>query len=220
MRRVYLDHNATTPMRKEVIDEMLPYFDRIYANPETLHSFGQEAAEALSAARRKVAKLINCASNEVYFTSGGSEANNMFIKGVAFRRLDKKGHIITSAIEHSAVLSVVRFLVDEFGFEATYIEPDRNGIISPTEFEKAIKHDSFIASIMYVNNRSGPSSLSRRWRKSLMSTIFSSTRTRFRRSGNSQLMLGSLVSMRQVLPLTSSMVQRALDSFILGTERG
>ncbi|MCD6098446.1 cysteine desulfurase [bacterium] len=155
MRRVYLDHNATTPMRKEVIDEMLPYFDRIYANPETLHSFGQEAAEALSAARRKVAKLINCASNEVYFTSGGSEANNMFIKGVAFRRLDKKGHIITSAIEHSAVLSVVRFLVDEFGFEATYIEPDRNGIISPTEFEKAIKHDSFIASIMYVNNEVG-----------------------------------------------------------------
>jgi len=155
MRRVYLDHNATTPMRKEVIDEMLPYFDRIYANPETLHSFGQEAAEALSAARRKVAKLINCASNEVYFTSGGSEANNMFIKGVAFRRLDKKGHIITSAIEHSAVLSVVRFLVDEFGFEATYIEPDRNGIISPMEFEKAIKPDSFIASIMYVNNEVG-----------------------------------------------------------------
>jgi len=89
VRRVYLDYNATTPTRKEVIDEMLPYFDRIYANPETLHSFGQEAGEALDTARQKVAKLINCTPNELYFTSGGSEANNMFIKGVALRHLEK-----------------------------------------------------------------------------------------------------------------------------------
>jgi len=155
VRRVYLDYNATTPTRKEVIDEMLPYFDRIYANPETLHSFGQEAGEALDTARQKVAKLINCTPNELYFTSGGSEANNMFIKGVALRHLEKKGHIITSAIEHSAVLNVVRFLVNKFGFEATYIEPDGNGVVSPADFEKAIRPDSFIASIMYVNNEVG-----------------------------------------------------------------
>jgi cysteine desulfurase len=153
MDRIYLDNNATTPTDGKVLEEMLPYFDRKFANPLSLHFMGKEAKEALELARRRVAEAIDCDYSEVIFTSGGSESNNTVIKGLFFAN-DQKGHIITSTVEHPAVLQTCREL-EKLGAEVTYIDVDEFGLVNPEEVKKAIKKNTILVSIMHGNNEVG-----------------------------------------------------------------
>jgi len=151
---IYLDNAATTPVRKEVLDEMLPYFSRKYGNASSLHALGREAREAVEKAREQIAKTINAHSDEIYFTSGGTESDNMAIKGAAFANKDKGSHIITSSIEHDAVLSSCKFL-EENGFEVTYLPVDRYGFVDCRKVEEAITDETILISIMHANNEIG-----------------------------------------------------------------
>lgn len=150
--RIYLDYNATTPMDKRVLDAMLPYFNEKYGNPSSIHTSGREAKKAIEDARSKVAKLLGAEPEEIIFTSGGTEADNMAIKGIAFAR--KKGHIITSAIEHHAVLNTVRWL-EKRGFDVTYLPVDEQGIVDPDDVRKSIRGDTILITIMFANNEVG-----------------------------------------------------------------
>jgi cysteine desulfurase len=150
--RIYMDHNATTQGRSEVVAEMLPYYTEIFGNASSVHRFGKEAHKGMDEARDKVAKLINAQPEEIVFTSGGSESDNHVIKGVAFG--SKGNHIITSSIEHPAVLETCRYL-EKKGFEVTYLPVDEYGIVSPDTLEKAIKPQTILVSIMYANNEIG-----------------------------------------------------------------
>lgn len=152
--KIYMDHNATTQPRPEVVEAMLSYFKDIYGNASSVHTFGKEAHKGLDEARQKVARLINASADEIVFTGCGSESNNYVIKGVAFSAKNKGNHIITSNIEHLAVLEVCKYL-EKHGFEVTYLPVDEYGIISPEDFEKAIKPETILASIMYANNEIG-----------------------------------------------------------------
>lgn len=152
--RIYMDHNATTQPREEVVEAMLPYLRDIFGNASSVHQFGKEAHKALEEAREKVARLINATPEEIVFTSGGSESNNYVIKGVAFTQKVKGNHIITSNIEHLAVLEVCRYL-EKKGFEVTYLPVDEYGIVDPEDLEKAIKPQTILVSIMYANNEVG-----------------------------------------------------------------
>ncbi|MFQ5648280.1 MAG: cysteine desulfurase NifS [Candidatus Aenigmatarchaeota archaeon] len=150
MRRIYLDHAATTPVAKEVLEAMEPYFSEKFGNASSLHSFGQEARRALEDSREQVAKLINADSAEIFFTSGGTEADNMAIKGTV-----KPGdHIITSRIEHHAVLHVCEHLESQ-GVKVTYLPVDEYGLVDPKEVEKAITKATRLVSIMHANNEIG-----------------------------------------------------------------
>ena len=151
---IYADHAATTYTKKEVIEEMLPYFDTKYGNPSSSYKIGGQAKKALEDSREKISKIINCEPDEIYFTSGGSEADNMIIYGIAMANRDKGNHIITSAIEHHAVLNTCKGLETE-GFEVTYIKPNSNGIISPEKIRREIKENTILVSIMYANNEIG-----------------------------------------------------------------
>jgi len=155
MRRIYLDHSATTGVRKEVLDEMLPYFSEVYCNGSSQHSFGRDAMKAIDEARRKVAKAINAKPNEIYFTSGGTESDNWAIKGAIYANLERGKHIITSAIEHPAVMDSIKFLEKELGIEVTYLKVDGEGIISLEELERAIRPDTVLISVMAANNEMG-----------------------------------------------------------------
>ena len=148
-----MDHAATTPVCEESIKAMLPYFRELFGNASSLHSFGQEAKDALEESRRIIAKSINAKPEEIIFTSGGTESDNMAIKEIAFSSKNKN-HIITSAIEHHAVLHTCEFL-EKQGFKVTYLPVDRYGLVNPADVEKAITSKTALVSIMHANNEIG-----------------------------------------------------------------
>jgi cysteine desulfurase len=151
---LYLDHAATTPTDRRVIEAMLPYFGEIYGNPASLHAFGQEAAAAVEAARGRIARFLGVRPAEIVFTGSGTESDNFAIKGTAYANRQRGNHLITSAIEHKAVLETCRFLEGE-GFRVTYLPVDRDGLVDPAEVEKAITERTILVSIMHANNEIG-----------------------------------------------------------------
>lgn len=154
MKIRYFDHAATTSVDEEVLNTMIPYFSENYGNPSSLYSIGKENKEAISLARMKIATILNCKVNEIYFTSGGTESDNMILKGIAFANQRFGNHIITSKIEHPAILNTCRFL-EKFGFRITYLTPNSKGIISVSDVERAITRSTILISIMYANNEVG-----------------------------------------------------------------
>jgi cysteine desulfurase len=151
-RRVYLDHNASTPVHPEVVETMLPYFGERFGNPSSVHGFGREAREGLETAREQVAHFLRVGKEEVVFTSGGTESDNMAVKGVAMAR--RQGHIITTKIEHHAVLRAVQALEAQ-GFAATYLDVDSFGMVDPDALRRAIRPDTILISIMHANSEIG-----------------------------------------------------------------
>ncbi|GAB4114552.1 MAG: cysteine desulfurase NifS [Candidatus Caldatribacteriota bacterium] len=154
MKRIYLDHAATTPTDPIVVKEMEIYFSQKFGNPNSIHSFGQESRQAIEEARKKVAHLIGAEPSEIIFTSGGTEADNHAIKGIAWANQQKGKHIITSQIEHHAVLHSCRFL-EKQGFKVTYLPVDKYGLIDPEEVEKVINGQTILITIMHANNEIG-----------------------------------------------------------------
>lgn len=154
MKRMYMDHAATTPMRPEVVEAMLPFLRERFGNPSTLYSYGQEAKKAIDGAREKIAQVMNANSSEIVFTSGGTESDNFAISGVAWANQKRGNHIITSSIEHHAVLNICKFL-ERRGFEVTYLPVDNHGLVSPDDVKKAIRKDTILISIMHANNEIG-----------------------------------------------------------------
>ena len=154
MRQVYLDYSATTPVKKEVLDAMLPYFTEIYGNPSSLYSISDASKEAIAVARKQVADLINADEKEIFFTSGGTEADNWTLMGVADALKNKGNHIITTKIEHHAILHSCEFL-EKHGYEVTYLDVDSEGRVDPASLEAAITDKTILVSIMFVNNEVG-----------------------------------------------------------------
>lgn len=154
MKRIYMDHSATTPVDPLVMDAMLPYFTERFGNASSLHSFGQEAAEALSDSRSMVAESIGAREEEIIFTSGGTESDNIALQGVLSREAGKRQHIITSVIEHPAVLNTCSFL-EGMGHEVTYVPVDSEGIVDLGEVERAVRDNTVLISIMHANNEIG-----------------------------------------------------------------
>lgn len=155
MEYVYLDNAATTKVDKRVLEAMLPFLNERYGNPSSIHKPGREVKVFLEDARETVANFIGAAPSEIYFTSGGTESNNFALKGIAFGQLGKKSHIISSKIEHSAVLDSLNYLQDKFGFEITYIHTDKHGIIDIDVLKKSINEKTFLICIMHSNNELG-----------------------------------------------------------------
>ncbi len=149
-----MDHSATTPVAPEVLEVMLPYFSEKFGNASSLHSFGLEAKEALEASREKVAKLLGANTEEIIFTSGGTESDNLALKGIAYRNREKGKHIITTTIEHPAILEVCRKLENQ-GFEVTYLPVTDEGFVDPGTLESAIRKDTILISAMHANNEIG-----------------------------------------------------------------
>ena len=154
MRNVYLDYSATTPVKEEVLKEMIPYFTEKFGNPSSLYAPGLEAKDGLNLARQRVADLINAEEREIFFTSCGTEADNWVIEGVADARKDRGNHIITTKIEHHAILHTCQYL-EKHGVEVTYLDVDSEGFVSPADLEAAIKDNTILVSIMMVNNEVG-----------------------------------------------------------------
>lgn len=154
MRKVYLDHNATTPVHPDVLQAMLPYYKDKFGNPSSVHQSGRDAKDALEQSRETVAKLINAAPSEIYFTSGGTESDNLALKGTALAQRNKGKHIITSQTEHPAVLESCKFLKKE-GYEITYLSVDKYGFVDPDDLRKSIRKDTILVSIMHANNETG-----------------------------------------------------------------
>ena len=154
MRKVYLDYSATTPVKKEVLETMFPYFSEEFGNPSSLYEIGAEVKKALGKARKQVAELINADEKEIFFTSGGTESDNWAILGVADTKKAKGKHIITTKVEHHAVLHTCEFL-EKHGYEITYLDIDSNGFVRPEDLEKAIREDTILVSVMLVNNEIG-----------------------------------------------------------------
>ncbi|MCX5845244.1 MAG: cysteine desulfurase NifS [Deltaproteobacteria bacterium] len=154
MKKIYLDNAATTLTDTRVLQAMLPYFTEVYGNPSSLHAFGQEAKHAIEDARYTVASFIGAKPEEIIFTSGGTESNNCAIKGIAYARRDKGNHIITSKIEHHAILEPCHFL-EKQGFEITCLPVDEYGLVDPADVEKAITDQTILISIMHANNEIG-----------------------------------------------------------------
>ena len=154
MKIRYFDNSATTRVKEEVLQEMFPYFCEEYGNPSSMYSVGREAKRALEKARVRVSKLINCKPKEIYFTGCGSESDNTAIKGIAYRNRKKGNHIITSKIEHPAVLHTCQSL-EKHGFEVTYLNVDKDGFINLSELENSIKPNTILISIMFANNEIG-----------------------------------------------------------------
>jgi cysteine desulfurase len=150
----YFDNAATTQVNQDVIKEMLPYFSIEYGNPSSLYSIGRRAKRALEEARRKIANIINCKPNEIYFTSCGTESDNLAIKGIAYANKEKGKHIITSKIEHPAVLNTCKEL-EEQGYKVTYLDVDQNGIVNVEQLKASIKTDTILITIMFANNEIG-----------------------------------------------------------------
>ncbi|RJP19166.1 MAG: cysteine desulfurase NifS [Candidatus Abyssobacteria bacterium SURF_5] len=154
MKRIYLDHNATAPINPDVLKAMLPFFDQYFGNPSSVHSFGREANEAVTKAREQVATLIGVEPAQIVFTSGGTESDNFAIKGIAYANERKGKHIITSQIEHPAVLSTCKFL-EKRGFEVTYLKVDKYGKVDLDQLRDSIRDDTTLISIMHGNNEIG-----------------------------------------------------------------
>jgi cysteine desulfurase len=153
-RIIYMDHSATTYVRKEVVEAMAPYHAEHFGNPSSIYSIARESKKTIDAARVQVAQALGAEPDEIYFTSGGSESDNWAIKGVAFANRKKGNHIITSKIEHHAVLHTCEYLEKE-GFTVTYLPVDQYGLVDPAELEKAITDKTILISIMYANNEIG-----------------------------------------------------------------
>lgn len=155
VKRVYMDNAATSPVKKEVLDAMLPILREYHGNPSSIHFFGREVRRFLDESRDHVARLIHASVDEVYFTGGGSEADNWAIKGAAFAHAKKGKHIITTQIEHHAVLHTCEYLEKNHGFEITYLPVQSNGIVDIDEFKKVLRDDTILVSIMFANNEIG-----------------------------------------------------------------
>jgi len=154
-KRIYMDHTAGRPVDTHVIEAMLPYMKSLYGNPSSIHSFGQEARQALEEARTKVAESINAESKEsIFLTSGATESNNMAIKGVAHRSQDHGRHIITSSVEHMSVLNPCKFLMTK-GFKVTFLPVDQYGFVNTTSLEEELTNETILVSIMYANGEIG-----------------------------------------------------------------
>jgi cysteine desulfurase len=151
-RRVYLDHNASTAVHPEVVEAMLPYFGERFGNPSSIHAFGREARDGLDSAREQIAHFLRVGKDEIVFTSGGTESDNLAIKGVASAR--GRGHLITSRIEHHAVLRTCQNL-ESAGFDVTYVGVDEDGLVDPDEVRRAIRPDTILISIMHANSEVG-----------------------------------------------------------------
>ena len=150
----YFDHSATTPVDKKVLEAMIPYFIEEYGNPSSVYSIGKSNKEIININRMKVANILNSKVDEIYFTSGGSESDNMILKGIAFANKHKGNHIITSKIEHPAVLNSCKFL-EKSGFKISYINTNQNGIIDIKDLERTITRNTILISIMFANNEIG-----------------------------------------------------------------
>jgi cysteine desulfurase len=151
-RRVYLDHNASTPVHPEVLAEMLPYFGDVYGNPSSVHGFGREARAAVDVARERVAAFLRVRPDELVFTSGGTESDNFGLKGLALAR--GRGHLITSTVEHHAVLRSAQALEAQ-GFGVTYLPVDQTGMVDPDDVRRALRPDTIAISIMHANSEVG-----------------------------------------------------------------
>ena len=151
---IYLDNAATTQTKEEVINRMQPFFSELYGNAASIYRFAGKATKAVDEARQTVADFIGAKRSEIYFTSGGSESDNWAIKGVAYAMQDKGRHIITTKIEHHAVLNTCEFLKTQ-GFEITYLDVDENGLVGLDELEAAIRDDTILISVMFANNEIG-----------------------------------------------------------------
>lgn len=154
MNRIYLDNAATTPIRSEVLNSMMPFFDNRFGNPSSLYSYGQEAKKAIEEARDRVAAAIGANADEIFFTSGGTESDNWALIGAAYALKNKGNHIITTSIEHHAVLHTCQYL-EKQGFEITYLPVDEYGLVDPNDLKEAIKDNTILVSIMYANNEIG-----------------------------------------------------------------
>lgn len=156
-RSVYLDYSASTPCDPRVVEAMMPYFSEVYGNSSSSHSFGRKAESAIERAREKIARVLNCTANEVVFTSGGSESDNMAIRGAAWiaRAQDKGSHLVTTPVEHSAVSNTVRQMAGLQGFTMTFIPVDVEGQIDVEEFGSVIHDGTTVASVIYANNEVG-----------------------------------------------------------------
>ena len=154
-RNVYLDHSATTPVDQRVVDAMLPYFTDKFGNASSLHRWGQAALSALDASRRVIAEILRANPQEIVFTGCGSESDNLALRGVAFALRAKGNHIITTPIEHHAILNTAAQLEKEFGFEVTRVPVDRRGVVNPDDIARAITPRTVLISVMYANNEVG-----------------------------------------------------------------
>ena len=155
MRTIYFDYNATTPLDARVREAMLPYFTEVWGNPSSIHHVGQRARAALDDARARAALTLGCKPSEIVFTSGGTESNNLAILGVARLLRNKGRHLITSAIEHHAVLHVCDYLAEQEGFQVTRLPVDAEGRVAPEDLRKALRSDTILVSIMAANNEIG-----------------------------------------------------------------
>lgn len=152
--KVYLDNAATTRTDEEVLQKMIPYFTEMYGNVSSMHVFGRDAGQAVDQAREKIANLIGAKPHEIYFTSGGTESDNWAIKGAAITNMRRGRHIITTQIEHSAMLATCKELAKQ-GFEITYLDVDSNGIVCLEELKKVVRNDTVLISVMFANNEIG-----------------------------------------------------------------
>lgn len=150
----YFDNSATTRIKEEVLEEMFPYLSLQYGNPSAIYSIGRSAKRAIEESRKRVASLINCKPEEIYFTSCGSESDNTAIKGIAYANKEKGKHIITSKIEHPAILNSCQNL-EKNGFDITYLDVDKNGFINLETLKNSIRKDTILISIMSANNEIG-----------------------------------------------------------------
>ena len=154
MQPIYLDYNATTPLDAAVVAAMQPYITTHYGNPSSTHVYGRATREAVEHARQQVAAVLGCTPDEIVFTSGGSEANNAVLKGVAYSYRHKGNHIITSAVEHPATINPCRFL-ERQGIRVTYLPVDRTGMVDPDSVRQAMTPQTILISIMHANNEVG-----------------------------------------------------------------
>ncbi|MDP6647235.1 MAG: cysteine desulfurase NifS [Dehalococcoidales bacterium] len=154
MKRIYLDYAATTPMRSEVVEAMLPYFTGVFGNPSTIYSYGQEAKEVIEVSRSKIARLIKAQEEEIVFTGSGTEADNLALTGIIYASEGKKDHVITSSVEHHAVSETTKFLKKR-GYKISYLPVDKYGLVNPDDVKKALTIKTALISVMHANNEVG-----------------------------------------------------------------